>query len=266
MTGMVNIHTRDRLAILERSLPKWVEVSRPSTIINLIVEPTEVKMHQDFLHNMAGPWGDPLADRINVVRIPKPNMGMGNSRHVGFKAAVEAGASSFITTDDDLYPREGPERLLKLARQRDVFGIGAYLSLYGFHMGIEKGTGVHRTTVGFRCWAMNTKKVAALGGMPRDFKGYDDHEVCRQGIARFSLPWYVDSDTTIASIGKIGDAGGMSSLPGMSNLFNRKHTAHVLSYKKWPDYVNSTEGCEERGTCNYRMSWRRFMRDHNVTI
>lgn len=260
MTGVVNIHTRDRLAILERSLPKWVEVSKPATIINLVVEPHEDTLHKEFLRDIG------LHRRINVVRIPKPNMGMGNSRHVGYLAAKRVGAESFITTDDDLYPREGPERLLRLARRRDVFGIGAYLSLYGFHMGIEKDTGVHRTSVGFRCWAMNMRKVIDLGGMPRDFKGYDDHEVARLGIQRFNLPWYVDSDTTIASIGKIGDAGGMSSLPGMSNLFNRKHTAHLLSKKKWPDYVNSTEGCEERGSCNYRMAWKRFMRDHNVTI
>lgn len=260
MTGVVNIHTRDRLAILERSLPKWVEVSRPATRICLVVEPNEVKKHVDLLHDLG------LRDRIKVVRIPKPNMGMGNSRHVGFLHAKATGASSFITTDDDLYPREGPERLLRIAARSTVFGIGAYLSLYGFHMGIEKGTGVHTTSVGFRCWAMNTKKVSALGGMPRDFKGYDDHEIARQGMARFHLPWYVDSDTTIASIGKIGDAGGMSSLPGMSNLFVRKHTAHLLSKKKWPEYVNSTEGCEARGMCNYRMSWKKFMRDHNVTI
>src|SRR5690242_3664248 len=135
MTGMVNIHTRDRLPILERSLPKWVEVSKPATIINLIVEPNETKRHRDLLGDME------LDERINVVRIPKANKGMGNSRHVGFLVAKAAGAQSFITTDDDLYPREGPERLLKLARGKDVFGIGAYLSLYGFHMGIEKGTG-----------------------------------------------------------------------------------------------------------------------------
>lgn len=260
MTGMVNIHTRDRLAILERSLPKWAEVSKPATIINIVVEPTEVSKHRRLLERLE------LEERINVVRIPKANKGMGNSRNVGFHEALRVGAESFITTDDDLYPREGPERLLKLARRKDVFGIGAWLSLYGFHMGIDKGTGVHRTTVGFRAWAMNTAKVDEIGGMPIEFKGYDDHEVCRRGIAAFSLPWYVDSDTTIASIGKIGDPGGMSSLPGMSNLFNRKHTAHLLSKARWPGYVNSTEGCEDKGTCNYRMSWRKFMRDHNVTI
>src|SRR6478609_430290 len=121
--GVVNIHTRDRLAILERSLPKWVEVSKPATVINLIVEPTEIKKHTRFLKDMD------LIDRIRVVGIPRPTEGMGNSRHVGFLAAKRAGAKSFITTDDDLYPREGPERLLKLARRSDVFGIGAYLSL-----------------------------------------------------------------------------------------------------------------------------------------
>ena len=260
MTGAVYIHTRDRLAILERSLPKWVEVSKPATGINLVVEPNEAVMHHELLMDLG------LDKRIDVVRIRRPNMGMGNSRNVAFRHARGQGHQSFITTDDDLYPREGPEGLLKLARRKDVFGVGAYLSLYGFHMGIERHTGMHATSVGFRCWAMNTAKVDALGGMPRDFKGYDDHEVCRQGIARFHLPWYVDSDTTIASIGKIGDAGGMSSLPGMSNMFVRKHTAHLLSKEKWPEYVNSTEGCEERGTCNYRMAWKRFMRDNNVTI
>ena len=259
--GMVNIHTRDRLAVLERSLPKWVEVSKPATIINLVVEPTEVKKHGDFLRAIG------LKERINVVRIPKPNMGMGNSRHVGFLHARAAGAESFITTDDDLYPREGPERLLKLARRKNVFGVGAYLSIYKFFMHIDQGTGMQEaTSVGFRCWAMNTAKVDKIGGMPREFKGYDDHEVCRRGIAWLQLPWYVDTDTTIASIGKTGDAGGMSSLPGMNSMFNRKHTAHLLSKEKWPEYVNSTEGCEQRGTCNYRMNWKKLMRDNNVTI
>lgn len=258
--GVVNIHTRDRLAILERSLPKWDEVSKPATIINLVVEPNEVKKHKALLRDLG------LDDRMNVVRIPKPNMGMGNSRHIGFLAAREMGAPSFITTDDDLIPREGPERLLRIARGKGVFGVGAWLSLYGFHMGIEANTGIHRTKVGFRCWAMNTRKVTQIGGMPREFKGYDDHEVCRLGMKRFRLPWMVDSNTTIASIGKIGDPGGMSSLPGMSNLFNRKHTAHLLSKEKWPEYVNSTEGCEARGSCNYRMSWQKFIDDHGVVM
>lgn len=257
---MVNIHTRDRLAILEKSLPKWVEVSDPNTIINVIVEPTEVKKHGDFLRGIG------LKSRINVVRIPKPNMGMGNSRHIGFLHAKNAGVKSFITTDDDLYPREGPERLLTLARSPYIFGIGAYLSLYGFHMGLEKGTDIHPTSVGFRCWAMNTAKVSKVGGFPRAFKGYDDHEMARQGMQRFRLPWYVDTNTTIASIGKIGDAGGMSSLPGMSNLFNRKHTAHVLSFERWPQYVNDPAKCEGKERCSYMMQWKRFMRDHGIEI
>jgi hypothetical protein len=260
MTGAVYIHTRDRLAILERSLPKWVQVSRASTEINLVVEPNEVKMHNRALKD----WG--LFDRIGVIRIPKSNMGMGNSRHIAFRDAKSEGHKSFITTDDDLFPREGPERLLRLGARKDVFGIGAYLSIYGLLLGMDKGTGTHRTAFGFRCWAMNTEKVDGIGGMPTAFKGYDDHEVCRQGIARYSLPWYVDSDTTIASIGKIGDPGGMSSLPGMSNLFNRKHTAHVLSFDRWPDYVNDPSRCDDKGKCNYRMSWKKFMRDNNVTM
>lgn len=257
---MVNIHTRDRLAILEKSLPKWVEVSKESTIINVVVEPQEVVKHREFLKDMD------LHKRINVVRIPKPNLGMGNSRHVGFLAAKRAGAKSFITTDDDLYPREGPERMLKIASMRNYFGVGAYLSIYSMILQLEKGTGIHPTAFGFRCWAMNTKKVAELGGFPRAFKGYDDHEMCRQGMKRFRLPWYVDTDTTIASIGKIGDPGGMSSLPGMSSLFNRKHTAHVLSFERWPQYVNDPAKCEGKERCSYMMQWKRFMRDHGIDL
>lgn len=260
MVDVVNIHTRDRLAILERSLPKWDQVSKPSTIINIVVEPQEVQVHREFLADMG------LQDRITVVRIPKRNLGMGNSRHVGYLAARRLGARSFITTDDDLVPRQGPEHLLALARRPSVFGVGAHLSIYSLILGLEAGTGLHATAFGFRCWAMNTRKVQLLGGMPVAFKGYDDHEVCRQGMERFRLPWFVDTDTTIASIGKIGDPGGMSSLPGMSSLFNRKHTAHVLSHQRWPQFVNDPAPCEGRGTCSYRMSWKKFMATNGIDL
>lgn len=257
---MINIHTRSRIPILMRSLPRWAEVTPHDIPINLVVEPQEVEEHRDFLSD------NDFGRFINIIRVPKRNMGMGNSRNVGAQEAWRLKFPSFITTDDDLYPRVDPTILLKAAVHRDIFGIGAYVGLYGMHMGIQPDTGIHRTSVGFRMWAMNTHKVGKVGGFPIEFKGYDDHEMARRGMKKLHLPWAVHSGVPIGSIGKIGDPGGMSSLPGMDNLYNRKHTAHVLSYQRWPDYVNDPDRCVGRQRCGYMMQWKRFMMDCGIQL
>jgi hypothetical protein len=121
--------------------------------------------------------------------------------------------------------------------------------------------------LGFRCFALNTEYVAAVGGFPVAFKGYDDHEMARQGIANLGLTHHIDTDFTCVSVAKIGDPGGMTSLPGYARVVDRKHTAHVLTHERWPGFVSNPEKCDpDSGRCTYTMQWKRFLKAHDVTL
>lgn len=263
MTGAVYIHTRDRLQFLEKTLPKWPLVTPDDVELYLVVEPNEYKMHRDFLYEHK------LADRVGVVKIPARNLGMGNSRNEGFKQSLKQGHESFITTDDDLFPIDDPSILLDTATMDTVFGVGCYFSMYGLLLKLKRNTGLYKIGVGlgFRCFAMNTAKVDEVGGFPVEFKGYDDHEMGRWGIAKLGIPWHIDTDMTCNSVAKIGDPGGMTSLPGYARVVDRKHTAHQLTHKNWPGFVSSPDKCDpDSGRCTYTMQWKKFLAAHNVSI
>jgi hypothetical protein len=263
MSQAVYIHTRDRIQFLERTLPKWPAVTPDDIEINLVVEPNEYKLHKQFLKK------HDLWDRVGVVMIPGRNLGMGNSRNVAFLDAVDKGHESFITTDDDLFPKDSPAILLDTATSHDVFGVGGYFSMYGLLLKIKAHTGLYSIGVGlgFRCFAMNTALMSEVGGFPIEFKGYDDHEIARIGIAKLGIPWHMDSDMVCHSVAKIGDPGGMTSLPGYARVVDRKHTAHLLTHKNWPGFVSNPERCDpEAGKCSYTMQWKKFLKHHNVSL
>jgi hypothetical protein len=263
MTQAVYIHTRDRLTFLEQTLPKWPEVTPESTLINLVVEPNEVRKHQRFLSKLG------LEDRIGVIAIDGKNLGMGNSRNVAFHDALAKGHESFITTDDDLFPKDDPTILLDTATMDTVLGVGCYFSMYGLLLKIKPNTGLYKIGVGlgFRCFAMNTALLDEVGGFPVEFKGYDDHEIARIGISKLGIPWRMDSDMSCHSVAKIGDPGGMTSLPGYARVVDRKHTAHVLTHKNWPGFVSDPAKCDpDSGRCTYTMQWKKFLKAHDVSL
>lgn len=263
MTGAVYIHTRDRVAFLRQTLPKWPLVTPESVDINLVVEPNEYKMHRRLLVEMD------LSDRVGIVAIKGKNLGMGNSRNVAFLDAQRAGHESFITTDDDLFPMDDPSILLDTATMDTVFGVGCYFSMYGLLLKIKRNTGLYKIGVGlgFRCFAMNMEKMDEVGGFPIEFKGYDDHEIARIGISRLGIPWHMDSDMACNSVAKIGDPGGMTSLPGYARVVDRKHTAHVLTAKNWPGFVSDPGKCDpDSGRCTYTMQWKKFLKANNVSL
>lgn len=263
MTSAVYIHTRDRLKFLEQTLPKWPLVTPDDVELWLVVEPDEVQKHLKFLRKLG------LDDRVGVIGLSDTNLGMGNSRNEAFHHARESGHESFITTDDDLYPRDDPSILLETATMDTVFGVGCYFTMYGLLLKIKPNTGLYKIGVGlgFRCFAMNTAKMDEVGGFPVEFKGYDDHEIARIGIHKLGIPWHMDSDMTCQSVAKIGDPGGMTSLPGYARVVDRKHTAHKLTYKNWPGFVSNPEKCDpDSGRCSYTMQWKKFLAANNVTI
>jgi len=264
MKAGVYIHTRDRIRFLEKSLPHWVERTPDRININLVVEPNEVDLHREFLLDQDYPRF------INLVPIRKPNLGMGNSRNVAFHHALDCGLDSFISTDDDCFPKDDPSILLETAAtQPDLLGVGCYFSMYGLLLKIKPYTGLYKMGVGlgFRCFAMNTLALQAVGGFPVEFKGYDDHEIARWGIARLGVPWYMDSDFACHSIAKIGDPGGMTSLPGYARVVDRKHTAHLLTHKNWPGFVSNPDKCDpDSGRCTYTMQWKKFLAAHDVSL
>lgn len=263
----VYIHTRDRLQFLERSLPKWAQVMEDSNIpMFLIVEPNEQLKHRRFLEDMD------LLDFFETIGLPKRNMGMGWSRQIAFEHARDSGYDSFITTDDDMYPRESPEEFLDNATRDDVLGVGCWFSIYGLLMSQhEPNTGLQPVYngQGKRCMAINTQNMSKLRtkGFPTYFKGYDDHELQRLGIADLGLHWWVDTDYPCVSIAAIGDPGGMTSLPGYARVVDRKHTAHKLTHRYWPGFVSDPSKCDpDRGRCTYTMQWKKFHQHHNVSL
>jgi hypothetical protein len=141
--------------------------------------------------------------------------------------------------------------------------------MYGLLLKIKANTGLYKIGVGlgFRCFAMNTAKMDEVGGFPVEFKGYDDHEIARIGISKLGIPWHMDSDMTCHSVAKIGDPGGMTSLPGYARVVDRKHTAHLLTHKNWPGFVSDPTKCDpDRGRCTYTMQWKKFLKANNVSL
>lgn len=264
MTYGIYIHTRDRLQFLERTLPKWPLVTPGDIPITLVVEPNEVKKHRAFLAE------HDLSDRVEVLRIDGKNLGMGNSRNVAFLDAKAKGHEAMITTDDDLFPVDDPSILLDTAAYTDgVFGVGCYFSMYGLLLKLKRNTGLYKVGVGlgFRCFAMNMDMLEEVGGFPVEFKGYDDHELARWGISQLGVPWHIDTDFSCNSVAKIGDPGGMTSLPGYARVVDRKHTAHILTHKNWPEFVSNPSKCDpDSGRCTYTMQWKRFLKAHDVTL
>jgi hypothetical protein len=249
---------------LERTLPKWPVVTPANIAITLVVEPNEVTKHLKFLKQHG------LKDRVGVLGLSGTNLGMGNSRNEAFHDAQAQGHDAFITTDDDLFPMDDPSILLETAEYTDdLLGVGCYFSMYGLLLKLKRNTGLYKVGVGlgFRCFAMNTKMLDKVGGFPVEFKGYDDHEIARWGIARLGVPWYIDTDMACSSVAKIGDPGGMTSLPGYARVVDRKHTAHVLTHKHWPEFVSNPSKCDpDSGRCSYTMQWKRFLKAHNVSL
>lgn len=264
MSHGVYIHTRDRIQFLSRTLPKWPLVTPDDIEINLVVEPTEVSKHGHLLNKLG------LQQRVGIVAIKGQNLGMGNSRNVAFHDAMKHGHKSFITTDDDLFPIDNPGILLETAAYTDdLLGVGCYFSMYGLLLKMKRNTGLYKVGVGlgFRCFAMNTEMLDKVGGFPAEFKGYDDHEIARMGIANLQVPWYIDTDMTCNSVAKIGDPGGMTSLPGYARVVDRKHMAHLLTHKNWPGFVSDPGKCDpDSGRCTYTMQWKKFLKAHDVAL
>lgn len=264
MSGAVYIHTRDRIQFLTKTLPKWAAITPDDIPIMLVVEPDEMILHHKFLDRMG------LHGRVSALGIRGRNKGMGNSRNVAFKHARKNGHESFITTDDDLFPKDDPAILLDSALSEETLGIGCYFSIYGMMLGgLAKGDGCVDvgTSIGMRCMAMATHLVEEVGGFPIEWKGYDDQEMARRGIKELGLPWMVNADFECNSIAKRGDPGGMASLPGYKNPAVAKHRAHLLAREGYPDYVSDPAKCNvEDGKCSYTFKWKKFRHDNGVYI
>lgn len=259
----IYIHTRDRIEFLRKTLPKWPAALESDIPIFLVVEPNEQKMHRRLIEELG------LLDSVETLGILGKNLGMGNSRNVAFKHAASMGYESFITTDDDLFPKDDPSILLDSATDPDTFGIGCYFSIYGMMLNLERGEGIVEvgTSIGMRCMAMNTSLVEEVGGFPIEWKGYDDQEMARRGIEELGLAWKVNSDFMCNSIAKRGDPGGMASLPGYKNPVAGKHRAHLLAKKAWPDYTSDPAKCDvDDERCSYTFRWKKFRHDNGVYI
>lgn len=255
----IYIHTRNRIKFLDKSLPVWNEMTPKGIEIVLVVEPDEYDMHAAHLEMHEYPG------RVSVLGIDKPNLGMGNSRNVAFEHALARGHRAMITSDDDCFPKASPVPLLGAAAN-GRFGVGCWFSIYELINKMPKGNGIQRFTGGggFRTFAMNVEMLDELGGFPVEFKGQDDNEICRRGIAN-GWAWWVNTDVPFHSIAKIGDPGGMCDLPGYKGNEERKHKAHILTREAWPEYTTDPAGCfEKNGKCSYRTYWKKMMRDHGL--
>lgn len=258
---MIYISTRGRIHLLEKTIPKWLKVTPENMPIYLVVEPDEEDAHQDFVRKFEG--------RVKVWRLSDNNLGIGNSRWEAFIHAFDEPGESFISADDDLYPKMDPSILLSAtANGSGHWGVGGFFSIYPFMGGLPANEGVlpTRSGIGFRIFSLNKESAFQIGGPPADFRCAEDHELARRGIAEFGEPWRVHTDFPVVSTAARHSRGGMSDYPELhAELL---HDAHKMAHMAWPEYLNDPENCYDSMTgmdkCKYRMQWKKFLVDHEA--
>src|SRR5215469_12208586 len=111
--------TYDRLDMLLKSVPRWLEQTK-CLPIRLVVVQEQYEKHV-LLRDQEG-W-----DGVIVISLPRDSFGTGASRRYCVEHAVRAGLSEIIMTDDDFRPSKGTDvsLLLEAAKDPECLGVVA---------------------------------------------------------------------------------------------------------------------------------------------
>ena len=255
----VFIHTRDRLGFLRKTIPAWTQHSDIGRII-LVIEKDEYFATRRQLKEL-GYW-----DRVEVIRLAQVNAGMGNARKQALRWAAAQGFTSMVMSDDDITPRANSDinAWLKFAESGETVGVGVCMPIYGLTLGndfIRDTCEPVRVSGawGFGVFALNIPLAMEIGGFDsRLVCGWEDGELCRQGIAHKQLYWHVHTGVVGTNLGKRYAPGGISSLFTPEEREAREKACHKIIYDRWgPRYISDLSK-------KFRCNWRRFFMDHGM--
>jgi hypothetical protein len=245
---MIYIVTRDRLALLRKVMPYWLEQELP---ITLVVESSESRIHSEF-----------VAELTAAVRIlaPGDNLGIGQIRRSIFDDAVEKGLAAIIMADDDIRPTKSIRPLLSFIRgPTRAIGIGTVKPGYGQFMDaatLNSGRPVlHTGSMGLQIAAWNVRRVMEVGGHdPKLDVQFEDHELLFRGIMA-KYPWYLHTAVFAHQVANRFSPGGLATATGNREA-REVGIERCAEYcrEKYPAYVS------RRGT-PYRFYWSRLLDD-----
>lgn len=252
-TTAVYIFTKDRLELLRKVVPRWLEVAPFSTEIYLVADRSEAPvLRKNF--SLIG---------VTILGLPRDNAGIGYARDYALRHAQRVGYRSILMSDDDVWPRPGADiqELLRLARLKKYLGIGM---THSYHDLLSDGATKDPANGlifcpggwGFNMFALNVHNAIKVGGFdPRLTCFGEDAELMRNGIAN-GFPWLVHCGIKFSQLGKRGEPGGIASLTGgISDVrMQQEQKCQFIINDRWPDFTT-------RPPKQSRMSWLKFY-DH----
>jgi hypothetical protein len=240
--------------------------------VHWVVEPSE---HNQYFDSLVIPYSG--AKRIGVPStyvhpLPRPNMGIGFSRHHCINLAASYGLRTMLLADDDIKPgrlveKANMKNFVECAGHSKVLGITAR---YGYHdlcLGdkikdredlilLPSGT--------FRLVALNVNNVLSLGNYDKSLEYAEDCDLFLRGL-KYGFPWMIHLGTWTNSIGGRYQPGGILdyaksaySKAEVSDLLKvKKHDWHWELYDKYPNFVNDPAKADFSKQNSIRISWRK---------
>lgn len=182
---------------------------------------------------------------VRPLMLPRDDMGIGYSRHRAVSHASRAGYDTIIMLDDDEKIKGNIPQWLRVASRDDVVGVGSYRSIYGLlykdtlmaqaAKAKQDMTFLHRGSAGYQSFALNVANAMEAGNFNMSLRSYEDHELCRQGMARLGLPWYIytgvrgdDRVPRSQQRGHLGEPGSPARAQG-----------HQVVSQLWPEFISA---------------------------
>lgn len=292
----VYIPTRNRLKNVERVVPGWL--AQDFDVV-LVTDPREKQLHLRFvaekfgLARMTRNMNDHTPG-VTVIAPGQSNMGFGYQCDFAARHAADEHVLTFVLSDDDLMPIEcksvGPKdctcgymQLLvdELANRPDYLGMGAVRDYHDLmtrnlpNGPVSKHSGVVLCPAGWgqQCYAINTRKLFALGGFDKRLTCFGEgHDLIRKSIVRGKRPWLVHAGVKVKAIGKRYEPGGLDTYAaevqrhhdrlGIGNYRNMptaevrtllENDCKAIIHKDWPRYTTATG----------RVMWKKML-DENI--
>lgn len=203
--------------------------------IHVVFEP---QYYRDIARELRGTGVRPLV-------LPRNDMGIGYSRHHAVSHASRKGYDTIIMLDDDEKIKGRIPDWLRIASRQDVVGVGSYRSIYGLLYKDtlmaqaakvkQDMTFLHRGSAGYQSFALNVANAMEAGNFNMSLRSYEDHELCRQGMARLGLPWYIytgvrgdDRVPRSQQSGHLGEPGSPARAQG-----------HQVVSQLWPEFISA---------------------------
>jgi hypothetical protein len=249
----VYIPTLNRLEVLEKTVPVWLDKDVP---VILVVDPMERRLHVTF-RNAQGWHGF-----VHIAAVPRNKMGIGYKRRYCVQHAYDMGWDSIIMADDDHKPRPHSDVSLLLyeALNPATLGIGAVVQIYArFTGGAINNLGgpiLWPGGAGFTIYGLNIENALKVGSFDPKLHSFgEDAELRRQGIVH-GLPWRVHADVWCDAVNQRNSPGGfMAKYGSMDARAAGELECRKLIYERWPQYTSPPSQ-------RPRMAWQRMLSDY----